>query len=218
MSQLRQRHSPPLCGWREGDVKRIPTLLLIAATIVLAACGGSSNVPPPAPQPSSGEERFLVDPRIGAPAPPPNVDAKFDVAWRFVLADERAEALKRLAPIIQKTPNYLPAQLAPAVFHIRDRQFDRARDLVDSILGKNPQYTAAEIYRAEIAIAEGDTRRAYDLYRTIAGEPNAPALARERVASLQRTLFDRLVSSAQGANDREAIRLLREALELDPSA
>ncbi len=198
-------------------MKRIPTFLLIAATIVLAACGTPAKVPPPVTQPS-GEERFLVDPRIGAPAPPPNVDAKFDLAWRFVLADDRMEATKRLVPILQKTPNYLPAQLAPVVFFIRDRQFDRARDLLDSIVGKNPQYTAAEIYRAEIAVAEGDTRRAYDLYRSIAGEPNAPPLARERVASLQRTLFDRLVSGAQSANDREAIRMLREALELDPSS
>src|SRR5207247_66194 len=108
------RQSPPPCGWREGDVRRIPTLLLIAAATLLAACGPPK---PPLPVPQlSGSERYLVDPRIGAPAPPPNLDATFDLAWRFVVMDDRIEATKALLAVVKKNPGYVPAQLAPAVF------------------------------------------------------------------------------------------------------
>lgn len=197
-------------------MKRISILLLIAATIALAACA-PANAPPPAAQPS-GEERYLVDPRVGAPAAPPALDAKFDVAWRFALAGDRAEASKRLEAILARNPTYLPARLAQAAMLIQEKQLDRALEIVVAALAKNPRYTAAEIYRAEISIAEGDTRRALDLYRGVAAEPNAPDLARERIVELQRTLFDRLLAAAQTASDPAAIHMLREALDLDPTS
>ena len=197
-------------------MKRNSILLLIAATIALAACA-PANAPPHAAQPG-GEERYLIDPRVGAPAAPPALDAKFDVAWRFVLAGDRAEAGKRLEAIHGKSPAYLPAQLARAAMLIREKQFDRALEIVVAALAKNPHYTAAEIYRAEIAIADGDTRRGLDLYRGVAAEPNAPELVRERIVELQRTLFDRLYAAAQTASDSAAIPMLREALELDPTS
>jgi len=197
-------------------VKRISILVLIAATIALAACA-PVNAPPPVAQPSS-EERYLVDPRLGAPAAPQALDAKFDAAWRFELADDRAEASKRLEAILARNPSYLPARLAQAAMLIQEKQLDRALEIVVAALAKNPHYTAAEIYRAEIAIAEGDTQRALDLYRGVASEPNAPDLVRERIVELQRTLFDRLLAAAQTASDPAAIRMLREALDLDPTS
>jgi cytochrome c-type biogenesis protein CcmH/NrfG len=211
---MQKRHSPPLCGWPEVDVKRISSLFLIAATMLLAAC--TSTTPPPATTPT-GDDRFLVDPRLGAPAAPPNVDTKFDLAWRYLLAGNQLEARKQLDAIRKKSPHYLPAQLAEAALFLRDHQVDKAREIVDTLLSKEPQYTAAEIYRAEIAITDGDTRRAFDLYRSIARDPQAPEMVRERIVELRRTLFDRLVTGAQSVTDREAIRMLREALELDPS-
>lgn len=197
-------------------MKRIPTLLLIAAATLLAACN-PAKAPAPAPQLSVGE-RYLVDPRIGVPAAPPNLDAKFDLAWRSIVTDDRLEATRALVAIVKKNPGYLPAQLAPVVFLIRDKQLDRARVLVDSLLDKFPQYTAAEIYRAEIAIAAGETQRAYDLYRAIAAEPGAPEIVRERIVELQRSIFDGLVAGAHSAGEAEAIRMLRAALDIDPTA
>jgi Tfp pilus assembly protein PilF len=192
---------------KRGDVERIRIVILSAATIALAACT-NTGAPPPVVQPAA-EDRFLVDPRVGAPSAPPNVDAKFDLAWRYVLAGDGIEAEKRLGAIRQKNPTYLPAQLAEAALLIRDKRLDKATDIVDTMLSKEPQYTAAAIYRAEIAIAGGDTRRAYDLYRGIAVEKNSPETARERVVELRHTLFDNLFIGAQSASDRDAIRMLR---------
>src|SRR5258708_23168338 len=129
-----KRHSPPHCGWREGDLKRNSILVLIAATIALAACT-PANTPPPAAQPA-GDERYLVDPRVGAPEAPPALDAKFDAAWRFVLAGNDAEASKRLEAIRTRNPAYLPAHLAPPAILIRDQQLDPARAIVDGTLAK----------------------------------------------------------------------------------
>jgi lipopolysaccharide biosynthesis regulator YciM len=215
MRRTTKRHSLPHCGWREGDVKRNSILFLIAATIVLAACAPAT--PPPAPQPS-GEQRYLVDPRLGAPTAPAALDARFDAAWRFVLAGSTAEGTRQLEVLRTKNPTYLPAQLARAAMLIRDKQLDRARDIVDSLLAKNPRYTAAEIYRAEIAVADGDVRRGLDIYREVAAEPNAPELARQRIVELRRALFDSLYASAQTASDTAAIPMLRDALTLDPSS
>src|ERR1700692_4912264 len=101
----RKRHSPPLCGGCEGDVKRNSILLVIAATIALSACTPPAPLPPPLP---SGDERYLVDPRIGAPSAPPALDSKFDMAWRFVLTGDRTEATKRLDVLRGKNPAYPP--------------------------------------------------------------------------------------------------------------
>ena len=62
------------------------TITLIAL-LVLAAC---ESAPPPAVAPT-GEERFLIDPRIGydAPAPP-----KFDAAWRYADASGRRVSIE----------------------------------------------------------------------------------------------------------------------------
>jgi tetratricopeptide (TPR) repeat protein len=197
-------------------VKRNSILVLIAATIALAACS-PANIPPPAAEPH-GDERYIVDPRVGAPATPPALDEKFDAAWRFVLAGDNAEASKRLEAIRTKNPAYLPAQLATAAILIRDKQLDRARNIVDNALAKNPHYTAAEIYRAEIAVADGDARRALDIYRDVAAEPKAPEIVRERIVELQRSLFDLQFAAAQTASDAAAIPLLRDALNLDPTS
>src|ERR1700694_1476119 len=101
MRPARKRHSPPHCGWREGGVKRDSILLLLAAPTPLAACPPPAPLPPPLP---SGDERYLVDPRIGAPSASPALDAKFDMAWRFVLTGDRTEATKRLDALRAKNP------------------------------------------------------------------------------------------------------------------
>ncbi len=197
-------------------MKRNSILLLIAATIALAACT-PTQAPAPVPPPA-GDERYLVDPRVGLPAAPPALETKFDAAWRFARAGDNNEASKLLEAIRAKNPGYLPAQLAGAAMLIRDKRLDRARDLVDSLLSKNPHYTAAEIYRAEIAIADGDVRRGYEIYREVAAEPKAPELVRERIVELQHSLFESVYTAAQTASDTAAIPMLREALTLDPSS
>lgn len=197
-------------------MKRNSILLLIV--VALAAACADTSAPPPAVAPS-GDERYIVDPRLGYDAAvPPAVDARFTAAWRYALSGDRLNARKRLDEILAKNPTYAPARLANAAMLIREHQVAPAREIVDALLAESPHYTAAEIYRAEMAVQEGNARRGYDLYRGIVSEPAAPEVARERLAELQKTLFERSYSAAQTASDTDAIPLLRQALELNPGA
>jgi len=170
----------------------------------------------PAPQ---GDERFIIDPRTGYEAQPTPADAKrFEDAWHAIVTGDYTTARKRLDEVRAKEPAYAPAQLAEAAITMRQGKIDTARPIVDRILSKRPRYTAAEVYAAEIAIAEKRTREAYDLYRDISSRPGAPPFVAERIATLGTTLFDQLYSAAMAAPDDEAVRLLRDALAINPSA
>jgi tetratricopeptide (TPR) repeat protein len=193
-------------------------LFLIAAlAIALASC-----TPPPAPVAApapQGNERFIIDPRTGYDAQPAPANAKrFDEAWLAIMTGDYTTARKKLDDIRKREPGYVPAQLAEAAIALRMGKTDVARPIVERALSKKPHYTAAQVYAAEIAIAENRTRQAYDIYRDIASRPNAPSIVAERIAELRTTLFDQLYHAASVAPDDEAVRLLREALAIDPSA
>jgi tetratricopeptide (TPR) repeat protein len=191
-------------------------LFVLAAALAAAACAPTAPPPVTAPRP---ENRSFVDPRLGAKAAPsPAVEKRFDAAWRLFLSGDDAGARKRLDELRAKEPSYLPAALALAATDLRDGKLDLARKEVERIAAKQPKYTAAEVYAGEIAIAEKRTRDALDLYRDVATRPNAPPLAAERIGELERQLFAQLFGAASLAPDEEAIRLLREALRLQPGA
>jgi tetratricopeptide (TPR) repeat protein len=196
--------------------KRSILFLIAALAIALASCA-----PPPAPVVApapQGNERFIIDPRTGYEAQPAPANAKrFEDAWRAILTGDYTTAGKRLDDIRAKEPGYAPAQLAEAAIALRQGKTDIARPIVERALSKRPRYTAAEVYAAEIAIAEKRTREAYDLYGDVASRPGAPAIVAERIAELRTTLFDQLYNAAAAAPDDEAVRLLREALAINPS-
>lgn len=191
-------------------------LFLLVTAMFLAGC--PSTVPPPATVPTpQGEDRYLIDPRSGWGTLSPDVDRKFESAWRFVLAGNETEARRRLAELQRNNPDLLPIVLAEAALDIRAGQLDAARAKVDRVK-KTRDYLAARVYEAEIAVRENDTRRALTLYQDIAAEPAAPPTAAERVAQLRNTLFEQLFAQAQSAPDAQAISLLREALTFNPAA
>jgi tetratricopeptide (TPR) repeat protein len=191
--------------------------LIAVLAIALASCG-PAPAPVAAPTPQ-GNERFIIDPRTGYDAQPTAANAKrFDDAWRAILTGDYTTARKRLEDIRSREPGYAPAQLAEAVIELRQGKTDAARPIVERVLSKHPHFTAAEVYAAEIAIAEKRTREAFDLYRAIAVRAGAPATTAERITELQATLFDQLYAAAIAAPDDEAVRLLREALAINPSA
>ncbi len=192
-------------------------LFLVAAAVALGRCAPAPPVV--APVPPQANDRFLIDPRTGYDAQPaPAIAKRFDDAWRSILAGDYTTARKRLDDIRAREPGYAPAQLAEAAIALRQGKTDAARPVVERVLAHRPRYTAAEVYAAEIAIAENRTREAYDLYRDVAARPGAPAIASERIAELRTTLFDQLYSAAVAAPDEDAVRLLREALAIDPGA
>jgi tetratricopeptide (TPR) repeat protein len=197
--------------------KRSICFLIASLAIVLASCAPApAPVVAPAPQ---GSARFIIDPRTGYEAQPTPANAKrFEDAWRAIVAGDYTTARKRLDDIHAKEPGYAPAQLAEAAITLRQGKTDAARPIVERILSRRPRYTAAEVYAAEIAIVEKRTREAYDLYSDIASRPGAPATVAERIAELRSTLFDQLYNAAVAAPDDEAVRLLREALLISPSA
>ncbi len=185
--------------------------------MALASCT-PAPAPVAAPEPQ-GNERYIIDPRTGYDGQLATATAKrFDEAWNAILRGDYTTARKQLDAVRTKEPGYAPVQLAEAAISLRQGKADAARPIVERLLSKRPRYTAAEVYAAEIAISEKRTREAFDLYRDIASRPNAPAFAAERVAGLRSTIFDQLYAAATVAPDDEAVRLLREALAINPSA
>jgi len=193
------------------------TSIVLIAAILFASC---APAPAPVAAPvAQGNDRFLIDPRTGyEPQPAPANAKRFDEAWRAILAGDYTTARKKLDDVRAKEPGYLPVQLAEAAIDLRQGKTDAARPIVERVLSKRPRYTAAEVYAAEIAIAEKRTREAYDLYRVLAAHPGAPPFADERIAELRTTLFDQLYNASLAAPDDEAVRLLRDALSINPSA
>lgn len=193
---------------------RSKTLLLLAFALVAAGC-----TPPDRPAPvvtPTGSDRFLVDPRLGYDATiPPAIGAQFETAWRWAVAGDEAEALGRMAEILEKNPDFAPARLAVAALDIRAGRYDPARGAIAEALQRNPNWTAARVYEAEIAYREKQTRAAYDLYVALAADAKAPEFVKERVDELRGAMFNELFAAAQSAPDAEAVRLLREALALD---
>jgi tetratricopeptide (TPR) repeat protein len=200
-------------------VTKKSSLFLIAATAIALASCSPAPVPVAVPAAPPGDERFIIDPRIGYDTQPVPANARrFEDAWHAILAGDYTTARKRLDELRAREPGYAPAQLAEAAISLRQGKTDAARPIVERILSKRPRYTAAEVYAAEIAIAEKRMREAYDLYRDIASRPGAPSIVAERIAGLRTTLFDQLYNAASAAPDDEAVRLLREALTINPSA
>ena len=199
-------------------MKRIALLLF---TLLAFACGGPA-VPPPAAAPEAapaGEMRFLIDPRIGYQGVvTPATDRRFDVAWRALVAGDVATARKRLDEIRTRDATYLPARLADAAIALREQKLDTARPIIDRLVARVPTWTAAQVYAAELAIADNQWQRAYELYGSVVSHADAPPVTRDRYAEVQQRLFNDLVARAQTAPNAEALRLLGEALTLNPSA
>lgn len=190
------------------------TIVFLVAAAAFARCASAPSVVAPAAEQAT--DHFLIDPRTGYETQPaPATTRRFDEAWRAILAGDDTTARKRLDDIRVREPGYAPAQLAEAAIALRQGRSDIARPIVERLLVRH-RYTAVEVYAAEIAIAEKRTREAYDFYLGVAGRPGAPATASERLAELQTMLFDQLYSAAVTAPDEEAVRLLREALAINP--
>jgi len=194
------------------------SLLIVVATIAVASC---KTAPTPSVAPAPGEARFryLVDPRTGWKGTPNEaVDRRFDAAWKLILIGDFTNARKRLDEIRARDATYAPADLAEAAIRIMEGQPEAARAIVDRIALRDPQYLAPRIYQAEIDIAEVRIRSAYDQYREIIQRPDAPPAASTRYAELQTRVFDQLYGAALNASPEDAIRLLHDALQVNPSA
>lgn len=186
-------------------------LVLAASALLLTYCAGTATAPAVSPR---GEDRFLADPRIGFTAPPSeDVAARIESAWRFFLAGDYARARRPLGELRSLAPDYAPATLLEALIALREGNRTTAEQTVNLLLQRHPGYTAAQVAAAEIAAAQKDTRLALEIYRSITGYA-----VTDRIAALERALFEELYTAAQTAPDSDAIRLLAEALMLNPGA
>lgn len=183
---------------------------------VLALCACATAPPPPPAQPA-GPVKHLLDPRTGWTGDA-SMDQRFDTAWRYVLAGDYPNARKRLDDIRSRDANYVPAALAGAAIDILEGNAEAARAILDPIVAKYPQYTAAVVYDAELDVAQNRIRSAYEKYRNILQQPNAPPGASARFGELQTRVFDQLYGAALNAPPAEAIPMLRDALQVDPTA
>lgn len=192
---------------------RIRIFFLTAIVVLIAACAA----PPPPVVVPQGEARFLIDPRAGwSGAATPAGDRSFEAAWRYILAGDFTSARERLDD--PKLVDYPPATLAQAAIAMREKRFDDARAIVDRLVSQHPNYTAANVYAAELDLAQDQVRGAYERYRAIVSKPDAPPTARERFEDLQTRLFDQLYNAALTARDADAVRLLHDALTINPTA
>ena len=183
--------------------------------MTIAAC---TTAPPPAPAVApQGEDRFLVDPRIGYTNVPPVLNQRFDEIWQSIRAGQDNVVRADLQSLRTKNPNYLPAQIAEAAIAIHEKNFNVARMTVERVQQRH-DYLAADIYEAEIALRSGDVRRGADLYARLAERADLPEVSKERIAGIRQRTFDDLVTSAMGAPPSESIALLRQALTINPAA
>jgi len=186
-------------------------------TLLFVSCAGTTT-PTPVTKPSA-EDRYLIDPRTGfAPSTDAALTKRFDAAWHAFLSGNFPDARKRVAEVRTRYPEYLPAALVEAAIDLKEGNLSTARTIVQRVEDQKPDYTAARVYDAEIAIAEHRTRTAYDIYRALAQQPTPPPSAVERVAMLQTRVFEELFTAAQTAPEEESMRLLREALDINPGA
>lgn len=214
MLQTGTNHFEPRCGSSRYDLTKRNLLLAFAAALLATRC---ATTPPPAIV-LQGDDRFLVDPRLGFTPVAEKLDRRLDRAWQSFTSGDLATARNSFADLRAKQPEYLPAALGMAAIDIREGNFDRAWQVVERATSRLPDYTAARIYEAEIAARQHRLRRAHELYAVIVDKPGAPAVAKDRLNEVRRQLFEELVASATSAPDAESVRLLREALALDPSA
>ncbi len=184
--------------------------ILIFAVVVAVLAGCTENLPPVVePQ---GDARFLIDPRTGYDrAADPNADRKLDAAWRYFLAGDNTEAMKRIAG----TGAYAPASLLTAAIAMRGGRLDEAGAIVSRLLDEHPAWTAARVYAAELSLAHNDAADAYRLYRQI---ENPPPIVVTRTADVGKRMFDQIIASAQSMPPAQAVTALREALQLEPGA
>jgi len=197
---------------------KVHRLLVVIAAIAVASCKTAPTPTVATPQ-GEGRYRYLIDPRTGWKGTPNEaIDRRFDAAWRLILSGDFPNARKRLDEIRARDAAYAPADLAEAAMRIEEGQPEAARAIVDRMALRDLQYIAAQVYQAEIDIAETRIRSAYDRYREIIQRPDAPPSASSRYAELQTRVFDQLYGAAVNAAPEDAIRLLHEALEVNPTA
>ncbi|HEX7709284.1 MAG TPA: tetratricopeptide repeat protein [Thermoanaerobaculia bacterium] len=193
---------------------RTKTILLLTALGLLAAC---TAAPPPAVIPQ-GDDRFLIDPRIGyRETVSKSLNDRFETAWRYVLAGNEAEAARRLADIRRREPSYQPALLGEVALDLRADRTSEARRRLTTI-GRPEGYTAAAVYTAELVAREGRSREALEIYRTVEAEGALPAVLATRMSQLTTTVSGELFAAGLAAEGSESIRLLREALTFRPEA
>lgn len=193
--------------------------VLVATALVALRCASTAPAPAPAAAQSQGDDRYLIDPRIGYDKPaPPKLDARFQQAWTAFVAGDSATARTRFDEIRKAAPDYLPATLGLAAIDIRDGRFDHARTLVDRAMSKVSEYTAAQVYDAEIVTRQNNVRRANELYSALAARPAIPDVVKERATDVRQRYFEEVSASARAATGPEANRLLAEALTINPAA
>ncbi|MGZ7030680.1 MAG: tetratricopeptide repeat protein [Thermoanaerobaculia bacterium] len=192
-------------------------VLAVISTALIVSCAGTA--PAPRVTPPSGESRFLIDPRTGAPAPAdPSLDRRFDAAWRSFLAADYTNARTRAQDLRRRDANYAPAALFEAALDLREGNITGARSTVTALEQKYPDWLAPMAYEAEVALADHQTRRAWEIYRTLAARADAPPIVRDRLTDLEKRLFDELYHAALSASDADAIAALRQALVVSPNA
>lgn len=177
---------------------------------------GCATTPTPATPPVP-VTRSLIDPRTVDPTEPSrSIQKRFDAAWSAFQGGQLQQADRQFTDLLNRDPDYLPAQLAQAAIAIAGKDFDRAGNLIEKVSEKAPGAPVVDIYRAELAAAQGDLATAHTIYKQLIERGNQQLAASDRYQELRNELFSQLYSQATSEPDAHtSIRLLREALEVN---
>jgi tetratricopeptide (TPR) repeat protein len=96
----------------------------------------------------------------------------------FSAATGGAEETRRVATeMTKKAPDYLPGWILLAELASKDKKYDEALSLLESVFGRDPEYVDGRRLQSDVLLAKGDTKKAVEvLERLDQAHPGAPII------------------------------------------
>ncbi len=194
-------------------MRRSRTPCGLALLALLTACAR-----PHAPRPPQGEDYLFPAPRAGELRQ--DEAARFEKAWRDVLAGSAEQAARAYAEILKKRPGLAPAQTGYGYARLRAGRYREAEESFAAVLRARPDYVPALIGAGSAAFRLGEPERALGFYKHAEELAPTQPLASRRLAELKLQVTERRVTAARAAleqGDRQAaLEEFRRALEAAP--
>src|SRR5262245_5963245 len=183
------------------------------AMLLLVACAQ-----PRAPHPPQGEDYLFPAPRVGELRQ--DEAARFEKAWREVLAGNAEAGAGAFTEILRRRPGFVPAQTGYAYARLRAGRYREAQEAFEAALRSLPDYVPALIGAGATALRMGEAERALDYYKRAEELAPSQPLATRRAAELKVQVTEKRVAAARAALERgdktAAIEDYRRALGAAP--